>query len=61
MPDDFAYLLARAYDEGRRFFRETHLPYSYDPHTVAMDHGVPLHPGVERYYDEVGYLSSQRR
>lgn len=56
MPDDFAYLLARAYDEGRRLFRETLLPYSYDSTEVARDHGIPLHPGAERYYRERGYI-----
>jgi uncharacterized protein len=55
MPDDFAYLLARAYDEQRHLFRETHIPYSYDPRQVARDNGVPLHPGAERYYRERGY------
>jgi uncharacterized protein len=56
MPDDFAYLLAKALDEGRRFFRMTLLPFSYDEREVAGDRGFPYHPGAERYYREVGYL-----
>ena len=57
MPDDFAYLLARAYDENRQLFRQTHIPYSYDSHEVARDNGIPLHPGAARYYREHGYLN----
>jgi uncharacterized protein len=57
MPDDFAYLLAQAYDEHRDLFRETHIPYSYDPRQVARDNGIPLHPAAERYYRERGYLN----
>jgi hypothetical protein len=55
-PEDFAYLLAKTLDEKRHLFREVYLPYSYDPNTVAHDMGVPLHPGAQRYYREVGYL-----
>jgi TRAP-type uncharacterized transport system substrate-binding protein len=57
MPDEFAYLLARAYDQQRGLFRETHIPYSYDPEQVARDNGIPLHPGADRYYRERGYLN----
>jgi hypothetical protein len=31
------------------------MPYSYDPANVARPRKVPLHPGAERYYREVGY------
>ena len=55
MPEDFAYLFARALDEGRALLRQTHIPFSYDERTVAMDFGVPLHPGAARYYREMGY------
>jgi len=57
MPDDFAFLLAKALDDGRHLFRKTHIPYSYDPKTVIDGCGIPLHPGVERYYREAGYLA----
>ena len=56
MPDDFAYLLAQAYDDNHQLFRESHIPYSYDPREVARDNGIPLHPGAEQYYRERGYL-----
>jgi uncharacterized protein len=56
MPEDFAYLLAKALDDGRDLFRKVHIPYSYDPRTVTDSQGIPLHPGAERYYREVGYL-----
>jgi uncharacterized protein len=56
MPDEFAYCLARAYDEQRDLFRQTHIPYSYDSREVAKDHGIPLHPGAAQYYRERGYV-----
>ncbi len=56
MPEDFAFLLAKALDDSRGLFRQTHIPYSYDPKNVARDFGVPLHPGAARYYREAGYL-----
>jgi uncharacterized protein len=56
MPDDFAYLLAKALDERRDLFRKTHIPFSYDSKTVVDGCGIPLHAGAERYYREVGYL-----
>jgi TRAP-type uncharacterized transport system substrate-binding protein len=58
MPDEFAYLLARTYDENRDAFRQSHIPYSFDPQQVARDNGIPLHPGAEAYYREQGYLGS---
>lgn len=54
--EGFIYEVTRALDEGRHLFRQTHLPYSYDPRVVARPRSVPLHPGAERYYREVGYL-----
>lgn len=59
MPEDFAHLLAKALDDNRHVFRETHIPYSYDSRNVARDVGIPLHPGAERYYREMGYLPSR--
>lgn len=55
--DDFAYEVTKALDAGRHLFRQTHMPYSYDPANVAKSRAVPLHAGAERYYREVGYLS----
>jgi hypothetical protein len=54
--DAFIYQVAKALDDGRHLFRQTHLPYSYDPKVVAKPRSVPLHPGAERYYREAGYL-----
>jgi hypothetical protein len=59
MPEDFAYLLAKTLDDDRHLFRETHIPYSYDPKTVARDIGIPPHPGATRYYREMGYLRTE--
>ncbi len=56
IPAAFVYEVAKALDDGRHLFRQTHLPYSYDPRTVAKTRAVPLHLGAERYYREVGYL-----
>lgn len=55
LPGDFAYLLAKTLDEHRHLFRDVFIPFSYDPATVASDQAIPLHPGAERYYREVGY------
>jgi TRAP-type uncharacterized transport system substrate-binding protein len=55
MPDEFAYLFARALDEGRGLLRQTHIPFSYDERSVAMDVAVPLHTGAAQYYREKGY------
>jgi TRAP-type uncharacterized transport system substrate-binding protein len=55
VPEDFIYDVAKALDNGRHLFRQTHMPYSYDPLNVAGPRRVPLHPGAERYYREAGY------
>ncbi len=54
--EDFIYEVTKALDDGRHLFRQTHMPYSYDPKFVAKPRSVPLHRGAERYYREVGYL-----
>lgn len=56
LPADFAHTLAMALDERRELLRWVHMPLSYDSRTVAELAPVPLHPGAERYYREVGYL-----
>jgi TRAP-type uncharacterized transport system substrate-binding protein len=55
-PDEFIFNVTKALDENRHLFRKTHIPYSYDPATVAKPRAVPLHPGAERYYKTTGYL-----
>jgi uncharacterized protein len=56
LPEEIAYMVAKALDDNRQLFRATHLPFSYDPRTVADAHGAPLHHGAAHYYGEVGYL-----
>jgi TRAP transporter TAXI family solute receptor len=56
MPDDFAYIVARAMDEQQQALQWRHLPFSYNVHTVWNAHEVPLHPGAARYYKEKGYM-----
>ncbi|MPZ13698.1 MAG: hypothetical protein GEU73_04630 [Chloroflexi bacterium] len=55
LPDEMAYLLARAYDLNHAAFLETPLHTAYDQDTVA-DAPIPLHPGAQRYYRERGCL-----
>jgi TRAP-type uncharacterized transport system substrate-binding protein len=55
-PEDLIFQVTEALDKGRHLFRETHMPYSYDPANVAGPRVVPLHPAAERYYRAVGHL-----
>lgn len=55
LPEDFAYELARAYDENSSAFLETRIHIAYNPRNVWQTL-VPLHPGAERYYRERGYM-----
>jgi uncharacterized protein len=50
MPDDFAYLVARALDEHQDLLLWSHLNFSYNLHTVWKALDVPLHPGAAQYY-----------
>ena len=57
LPEDFAYIVARALDERRGELKYLNRPFSYDSRTVWKGIGdVPLHAGAERYYREIGYL-----
>lgn len=56
MPDDFAYVVAKALDEQQQLLQWRHLNFSYNVHTVWNGHEVPLHPGAARYYREKGYM-----
>lgn len=56
LPDDFAYLVAKAMDEQQQLLQWSHLNFSYNIHTVWNGYEVPLHPGAARYYKEKGYM-----
>ena len=55
-PEQAAYDLAKAIDENHGALKWFIRVYTYDPNTVWKNFGVPLHPGAERYYREVGYI-----
>lgn len=59
MPDDFAYLVAKAMDEQQQLLQWRHLNFSYNVHTVWKGYEVPLHPGAARYYREKGYMKER--
>lgn len=60
-PDDLAHTVARALDDSRHLLRSTHIPFSYDPRTVAQTHGAPLHRAAAAYYRDMGYLQAGLR
>jgi TRAP transporter TAXI family solute receptor len=55
-PEQAAYDLAKAIDENHGALKWFIRVYTYDPKTVWKNFGVPLHPGAEKYYREVGYV-----
>lgn len=55
-PEQVAYELAKAIDENHGALKWFIRVYTYDPKTVWQNFGVPLHPGAEKYYREVGYM-----
>ena len=56
MPEDFAYIVAKAMDEQQELLQWKHLNFSYNVHNVWKAYDVPLHPGAARYYKERGYM-----
>ena len=56
MPEDFAYVVAKAMDEQQQLLQWRHLNFSYNVHTVWKGFEIPLHPGAARYYKEKGYM-----
>ncbi len=56
MPDDFAYVVAKALDEQQDLFAWSNNTFSYNRFRVGKAFGVPLHPGAARYYREKGYV-----
>jgi len=55
-PEQAVYDLAKAIDENHGALKWFIRVYTYDQKTVWQNFGVPLHPGAEKYYREVGYL-----
>lgn len=55
-PEQAAYDIAKAVDQSRGELIYLIRRYSLDPRTVTENQGVPLHPGAERYYREMGYM-----
>ena len=55
-PDQAVYDIAKAIDENRGALKWFIRIYTYDQKTVWSNFGVPLHPGAEKYYKEVGYM-----
>jgi len=56
-PDDLAYKLARSLVENIDYMREIHAGLKgLTPEGMASETGVPLHPGAEKYYREIGIL-----
>jgi TRAP-type uncharacterized transport system substrate-binding protein len=55
-PEAFVYDVAKAVDLHRDRLKWFIRPYSYDPRTAWKAFDIPLHPGAERYYREVGYM-----
>ena len=58
MPDDLAYTLAKVLDEHQEMLQwaNSGMNWSYNWRTVWKAMDVPLHPGAEKYYREVGYI-----
>jgi len=60
-PEQAAYDLAKAIDENHGALKWFIRVYTYDPETVWQNFGVPLHPGAEKYYREVGYMNKSHK
>ena len=56
MPAELAYAIAKALDEQQDLLQWTHMNWRYNWRTVWKLFSVPLHPGAEKYYREVGYM-----
>lgn len=57
LPEDFVYALTRLVFENKERLVETHEVFSeLDPAVGGTAFPMPLHPGAERYYREIGVL-----
>jgi TRAP-type uncharacterized transport system substrate-binding protein len=57
IPEQAAYDVAKAIEAHRSALKWYIRIYSYDPNTVWKNDDVPLHPGAERFYREIGYIT----
>jgi TRAP transporter TAXI family solute receptor len=56
-PADVIYRVAKAVVESREdFARVTAAMKGVSAKDMAQNHGLPMHPGAERYYREAGLL-----
>lgn len=56
-PADVVYKITKAVVEGRDdFARVTAAMKGVSPKDMAQNHGLPMHPGAEKYYREAGLL-----
>lgn len=55
LPDDFVYQIAKTIFEQKKELDAIHPQWKMtNKETVAVDLPVPLHPGAEKYYKEIG-------
>ena len=58
LPDDVVYKMTKALYESRADLAQTHAILKYiGKETVAKGMGIPLHPGAEKFFKEVGILT----
>jgi uncharacterized protein len=57
VPDDVAYAIVKAMAENEKEYREHHAAFKpFKAEGMAKGIFLPLHPGAEKYYQEMGYL-----
>jgi len=57
MSDEIVYKLTKAIVENREKLGEAHVTYKgLTPEIMATDIGIPMHPGAEKYYKEIGAI-----
>ena len=57
LPEKLVYDMTRALVENREKFTKIHkVVQSWTPEYAVKDIGVPLHPGAQKYYREIGIL-----
>lgn len=57
LPEDFVYEMTKAIVEELPAIGEGHIVYKQlTPEAMAVDLGIPMHPGAEKYYKEIGAM-----